>query len=146
MDEEAQTMDQEAMKMALEVLRAVKQGHATPARTAPPAPAPATDFSFAPPAPATDFSFAPPVVAPAPDPIKDLDLPSVPAAATRIIDRPAAPGCLSESYSSPASVGGGPAEMAEALLLLDRAADSLVQSGHDIKQAVALLRGIAGNM
>lgn len=52
---------------------------------------------------------------------------------------PPAPSVPSPAEVSPPWPGPG-GDLAQALVLLDRAADNMVQSGQDVKQAVAILR------
>ena len=116
MDPETHEKDQYAMRRALDVLRAAKAAKAA----SPAAPAGSSLPTMPiPPAP------APPTVAP--------PAPAAPAAAFP----PPAPAPTAAPLEGP---GVSAAQMAQALELLDKAADAMVQSGQDVKRAVALLR------
>ena len=105
------------MRRALEVLRLVK---AIGARAAPPVavqlPTPPSHESHTPVAPPAAF----------------------PPRATPITPTPP-PATVTPSVASrPLEISGG--DLAQALALLDRAADAMVQSGEEVKTAVSLLR------
>lgn len=112
---ETHDKDQYAMRRALDVLRATKAAKG-----------------------------ASPAVASAVASAGSSLVPTMPTPPTPATSPPAAtPAASFPPPVAPAPAAGPSAtQMAQALELLDKAADAMVQSGQDVKQAVALLRGL----